>query len=237
MRPRRCEGVSLISLTFYRGPGYYAHLLPGERSPVPEEILNVVSVVDVYKFGNNVKFLEQETASTTLENDCMSLSTASSASHTTPMPALLSQTKLIPSDENPNLEAQYPTGFLDRDDQQIDLQRNNSWTIALSEISTIEMVECTAINTFAPFILCNELVSMMRQVDASERRFIVNVSAMEGQFYRKKTHDHPHTNSTISRLTRFSGQGSLQHANENLCWRFDEGEYFHDICGHRLDYG
>jgi NAD(P)-dependent dehydrogenase (short-subunit alcohol dehydrogenase family) len=201
--------VNNAAQTVRRGPGYYAHLLPGETEDVPLHILDIVSVVDVFKSGGEIKFLEQEGGMDCgLVNDVQSLAKKSAVVHA---PAMMSQAELIPSDKGGG-DAQYPTGFLDRDDQQLDMQRENSWTLSLSQITTVEMVECTAINTFAPFILCNELVGLMRQSGRKDR-FIVNVSAMEGQFYRRKTHDHPHTNmakAAFNMLTRTSAGGLMQ---------------------------
>jgi len=64
------------------------------------------------------------------------------------------------------------------------------------------------INTMAPFILNGRLKKLMcspacRGVD----RYIVNVSAMEGKFYRFKTPNHPHTNmakAALNMMTRTS---------------------------------
>lgn len=44
-------------------------------------------------------------------------------------------------------------------------------------------------------------------------RFVVNVSAMEGKFYRHKTPHHPHTNmakASLNMLTRTSAQDYAQ---------------------------
>ncbi|KAK5669378.1 hypothetical protein QVD99_003774 [Batrachochytrium dendrobatidis] len=102
----------------------------------------------------------------------------------------------------------FPDGRLDRDDQQIDLRSQNSWTMQIGQISTVEMLECHVINAFAPWVLISELKSLMEATgnpvifetsatasDVSEDtsiksscdKYIVNVSAMEGQFYRPKT--------------------------------------------------
>jgi NAD(P)-dependent dehydrogenase (short-subunit alcohol dehydrogenase family) len=45
--------------------------------------------------------------------------------------------------------------------------------------------------------------------DPEEKRFIINVSAMEGMFYRKKSVTHPHTNmakAALNMMTRTSGE-------------------------------
>jgi NAD(P)-dependent dehydrogenase (short-subunit alcohol dehydrogenase family) len=185
-------------------------MIPCESEDVDKRILDVISVIDVVKNGGETRFLEQDGGKDSgLVNEVQSL--ANVGINSMSASAGMSQVELIASDGKGG-EAQYPTGFLDRDDQQLDMQRENSWTLSLSQITTVEMVECTAINTFAPFILCNELVGMMRLSERKDR-FIVNVSAMEGQFYRRKTHDHPHTNmakAAFNMLTRTSAGGLMQ---------------------------
>jgi len=53
------------------------------------------------------------------------------------------------------------------------------------------------INAIAPFALNSRLLPLMLGVGEGtprEPKFIINVSAMEGKFYRFKTPHHPHTN-------------------------------------------
>eukprot|EP01050_Picozoa_sp_SAG11_P005140 SAG11_NODE_350_length_10389_cov_6.616618_5_plen_150_part_00 len=67
-----------------------------------------------------------------------------------------------------------------------------------------------AINTLAPFVLNAKLKPLLcspRAVESGDPRFVVNVSAMEGKFYRTKTASHPHTNmakAALNMLTRTS---------------------------------
>lgn len=65
------------------------------------------------------------------------------------------------------------------------------------------MVEVQAVNVIAPFILVRNLHALMDR--ASGAKFVVNVSAMEGQFYRWKPSYHPHTNmgkAALNMMTR-----------------------------------
>lgn len=48
--------------------------------------------------------------------------------------------------------------------QQVDMRTENSWTQTLSEVNSVELVECHAINTFAPFIITSELKPLMDRV-------------------------------------------------------------------------
>lgn len=102
----------------------------------------------------------------------------------------------------------FPPGVLDADGQQLDLRPVNSWSLALPQVSTREMLEVHLVNAAAPFMLCAGLQPLLL-ASPHERRFIVNVSAMEGQFGRRhKTERHPHTNmakAALNMLTRTSG--------------------------------
>jgi NAD(P)-dependent dehydrogenase (short-subunit alcohol dehydrogenase family) len=94
----------------------------------------------------------------------------------------------------------FPIGKLDADLQQVDLRKTNSWRLRLGEIPTTEMLEVQLVNSVAPFVLCNRLVSLMRR-DYTGQKHIVNVTAMEGKFFRfKKDERHPHTNMAKAAL-------------------------------------
>lgn len=104
-------------------------------------------------------------------------------------------------------EAHFPLAVLDLDGQQVDLRETNSWKLKLGEISTLEVLEVHLVNSIAPFVLSNHLLPAMLR-SPHPRRFIVHVSAMEGQFAREsKTEFHPHTNmakAALNMLTRTS---------------------------------
>jgi len=54
-----------------------------------------------------------------------------------------------------------------------------------------------AINALAPFILNSRLRGLL-EATPDRPAFVVNVSAMEGKFYRYKTPYHPHTNTLFA---------------------------------------
>ncbi len=94
----------------------------------------------------------------------------------------------------------FPEGKLDADLQQVDLRTVNSWRLRLGEIQTSEMLELQLVNAVAPFVLCNRLTAMMKR-DNTGQKHMVNVSAMEGKFFRFKKDDrHPHTNMAKAAL-------------------------------------
>ncbi|MEP6481456.1 MAG: SDR family NAD(P)-dependent oxidoreductase [Rhodoglobus sp.] len=90
-----------------------------------------------------------------------------------------------------------------------DLAHVNSWTQHVDEVDPLEMLEVQLANTTAPFILVSRLRPAMA-ASAAHRKYIVNVSAMEGVFGRGyKGPGHPHTNmakAAVNMLTRTSAR-------------------------------
>lgn len=128
------------------------------------------------------------------------------ASHRAHDSAALSQIALVEGDEERSTQI-FPTGALDADLQQIDLRTHNSWRLLAHEVPTIELLEVQLVNAVAPFVLNARLRPLMQRTTSHDKH-IVNVSAMEGQFYRAyKTDRHPHTNmakAALNMLTRTS---------------------------------
>jgi len=102
----------------------------------------------------------------------------------------------------------FPLGRLDEEGQQVDLRHANSWTLGLQEVPLSELLQTLTVNSVAPFLLISRLTPLLQR-SPSPRKFIVNVSAMEGQFGRvSKGCKHPHTNmakAALNMLTRTSG--------------------------------
>jgi NAD(P)-dependent dehydrogenase (short-subunit alcohol dehydrogenase family) len=90
-----------------------------------------------------------------------------------------------------------------------DLDHVNSWTQHVQEVDPLEMLEVQLANTTAPFILVSRLRPAMR-ASTARRKYVVNVSAMEGVFGRGyKGPGHPHTNmakAAVNMLTRTSAR-------------------------------
>ncbi|MCA4131489.1 SDR family NAD(P)-dependent oxidoreductase [Arthrobacter sp. M4] len=93
-----------------------------------------------------------------------------------------------------------------------DLATVNSWTQVVDEVDPLEMLEVQLCNVTAPFLLVSRLRGAMRRSTA-RRKYIVNVSAMEGQFSRAyKGPGHPHTNmakASLNMMTRTSAKEML----------------------------
>jgi NAD(P)-dependent dehydrogenase (short-subunit alcohol dehydrogenase family) len=80
------------------------------------------------------------------------------------------------------------------------------------QVSTGELAEVMAINAIAPTILNGRLKPLL-QASPARFKFIVNVSAMEGKFYRWKSENHPHTNmakAALNMMTRTSAQDYIR---------------------------
>ena len=108
-------------------------------------------------------------------------------------PAELSQVRLL-AEESAGQKHLFPEGRLDQDLQQVDLRGRNSWRLLMAEVSSVELLEVHLINAVAPFIINARLKQLMLRTPERDKHN-VNVSAVEGQFYRNfKTTLHPHTN-------------------------------------------
>ncbi len=120
--------------------------------------------------------------------------------------AELSQLRLL-ADDGLHDAGLFPEGRLDQDLQQVDLRGRNSWRLLLDEVPTIELLETQLVNAVAPFVLNARLKHLLVRAPGRDQH-VVNVSAVEGQFYRRfKTTRHPHTNmakAALNMMTRTS---------------------------------
>jgi NAD(P)-dependent dehydrogenase (short-subunit alcohol dehydrogenase family) len=142
--------------------------------------------------------------------------------------AVLSQVPLLAEDLEHG-PASFPVGRLDADLQQVDQRSFNSWRMTLAEVPTAELLEVHLVNAVAPFVLNARLKPLLSRAGSRDAH-IVNVSAMEGQFYRRwKTDRHPHTNmakAALNMMTRTSAADYLRdgiHMNSvDTGWVTDE---------------
>ncbi len=120
---------------------------------------------------------------------------------------MLPSTDMLPDRQSKGRNDLFPIGVLDKDLQQVDLSDRNSWRLTLAEVSSVELLETQLVNAVAPFVLNARLKPLMLRTPGRDKH-IVNVSAVEGQFYRRlKTTRHPHTNmakAALNMMTRTS---------------------------------
>jgi NAD(P)-dependent dehydrogenase (short-subunit alcohol dehydrogenase family) len=178
-RPRLDFIINNACQTVRRPPAFYAHMMEGETTALKDMPEDTRKLIGEFE--------------------------TSDVAGLVPAPRL-SQVPLLVED----LVAQgdlFPEGRLDSDLQQVDLRGRNSWRLLLAEVSTFEMLEVQLVNAVAPFIFNARLKALMTRTPERDKH-IVNVSAMEGQFYRRfKTTRHPHTNmakAALNMMTRTS---------------------------------
>ena len=120
--------------------------------------------------------------------------------------AVLSQRRYLDEDFIDD-EGLFPRDRFDEDRQQVDLREVNSWRLRMHEVETPELLEVQLVNAIAPYILNARLKPLMVRTP-DRHKHVVNVSAVEGQFYRTtKTDKHPHTNmakAALNMMTRTS---------------------------------
>jgi NAD(P)-dependent dehydrogenase (short-subunit alcohol dehydrogenase family) len=175
--------------TVRRPPEFYRHMLERERQAadmMPEPIRGVLGEVDGLRGAELIAPGPASLAPGAPTSD-------------------LSQLQLLPEDGTAG--HLFPAGRLDQDLQQVDLRDRNSWRLTLAEVSSVELLETQLVNAVAPFVLNARLKPLMLRTPDRDKH-IVNVSAVEGQFYRRfKTTKHPHTNmakAALNMMTRTS---------------------------------
>lgn len=196
--PRLDLLINNAAQTVRRPPGFYAHLMENETKPQKA-------------LSENSQYLlrEYETCKNKL-NEIFQISPGQGSNLPVswhdqgPGIGLRASAKLsqIPYNYDNSLLAEkvFPKGELDVDLQQVDLRKTNSWRLKLGEVETPEMLEVQLVNAVAPFVLNNRLVNLMKRDDTGQKH-IVNVTAMEGKFYRfTKADRHPHTNMAKAAL-------------------------------------
>ncbi len=180
--------INNAAQTVRRAPGSYSALVEAERTPAPE-------IVDVITFDR-------------VSDAHPAALTGSLAEHQTPH--ALTQLALAARSASPDRIA---TGTaIDAGGLLPDTAPVNSWTQRVHEVDAMELLEVQLCNQTAPFILVSRLRPAMA-ASTSRRKYIVNVSAMEGQFSRAyKGPGHPHTNmakAALNMLTRTSAAEML----------------------------
>ncbi|MDA8422619.1 MAG: SDR family oxidoreductase [Nitrospiraceae bacterium] len=206
--------INNAAQTVRRPPGFYAHLMEKEKighsllSPEAQKLLIDHEACKKQLASFSRKNAEQESALPAAWHDQVpGIGLRESAR--------LSQIPYCP-DDSLVAEEIFPHGRLDADLQQVDLRKTNSWRLRLGEIPTTEMLEVQLVNAVAPFILCNRLVSLMRR-DYTGQKHIVNVTAMEGKFFRfKKDERHPHTNMAKAALNMMTHTSAEDLAKDGI---------------------
>jgi NAD(P)-dependent dehydrogenase (short-subunit alcohol dehydrogenase family) len=198
--------------TVRRPPEFYAHMMAGETAALADMPEHVRRLVGAYEGLRGYRLLpeagSEATAERALQRSLVDVAGLARA-------AELSQVPLLPEE----LEAQqdlFPQGRLDMDLQQVDLRGRNSWRLLLAEVSSVELLEVHLVNAVAPFIFNARLKPLMLATTERDKH-IVNVSAVEGQFYRTfKTTRHPHTNMAKAALNMMTRTAATDYHNDGI---------------------
>ena len=196
--------------TVRRPPEFYAHMMAGETGALAGLPDRVRDVVGAYEGLRGYHLLPEAGASAggALARNLAEVAGLARA-------AELSQVALLP-EEREAQKALFPEGQLDQDLQQVDLRDRNSWRLLLAEVSTVELLEVHLVNAVAPFVLNARLKPLLLRAPGRDKH-IVNVSAVEGQFYRRfKTTRHPHTNMAKAALNMMTRTAAADYHHDGI---------------------
>jgi NAD(P)-dependent dehydrogenase (short-subunit alcohol dehydrogenase family) len=195
--------------TVRRPPDFYAHMMAGETAAVHEMPEHVRQLLGAYEGLRGYHMLPEADATALAAGT--KLAEVAGLTHA----AELSQVALLPEEQIAQKDL-FPEGRLDQDLQQIDLRGRNSWRLLLAEVSTVELLEVQLVNAVAPFVLNARLKPLMLRTPERDKH-IVNVSAVEGQFYRRfKTTRHPHTNMAKAALNMMTRTAAADYHNDGI---------------------
>ncbi len=196
--------------TVRRPSGFYGHLLAAELEPTTDpRIGRLVEAWDGYR---SRKLAAPDTGVDALAG--IRAADALDPVGLTHAP-LLSQVPLL-RDDLVTSEHIFPRDSLDADLQQVDLRSVNSWRLTLAEVPVVELLEVQLVNAVAPFVLNSRLKPLMLKTPSRDKH-IVNVSAVEGQFYRSaKTDRHPHTNMAKAALNMMTRTSAPDYAKDGI---------------------
>ncbi len=184
--------------TVRRPPDFYEHMMERENGSLHDLPPEAAKLLGAYEGLRGYHMLPEGDAAVATRR----MSQVAGLTHA----AELSQIPMLP-DELAAQKDLFPEGKLDQDLQQVDLRERNSWRLLMHEVPAVELLEVQLVNAIAPFILNARLKPLMLRAPERDKH-IVNVSAVEGQFYRKfKTTRHPHTNmakAALNMMTRTS---------------------------------
>ena len=210
--------------TVRRTPGSYAPLVEGESAPLPAgvalpELVTFDRISEAHPAAIAGALSDTAVAHHVGESDEVALAAHNAAS----------LTALALKAGHASLDAHLTGTAVDAGGLLPDVQLNNSWTQTVEEVDPLELLEVQLCNSIAPFLLVSRLRPALAAGAArasSGRAYVVNVSAMEGQFSRRyKGAGHPHTNmakAALNMMTRTSS-GEMFETDRILMTAVDTG--------------
>lgn len=209
--------------TVRRSPGAYSQLLEMESAPLPED-----RVLPEMVTFDRISEAHPAAIAGALGDVAVAHHEGESEAHAVAAHNAATLTALALKAGNASLEAHLAGTAVDAGGLLPDLQTTNSWTQHVDEVDPLELLEVQFCNSIAPFLLISRLRPAMREAvrRGARRAYVVNVSAMEGQFSRRyKGPGHPHTNmakASLNMLTRTSA-GEMFESDQILMTAVDTG--------------
>ena len=202
--------INNAAQTVRRSPGSYAPLADAELAPLPDGPLP-----ELVTFGHTNDAHPLALAASISAHPLLAVAASDAAA--------LTEASLAPGSSS---LARLAAGTaIDAGGLLPDHHGINSWTQHVHEVDPLEMLEVQLANTTAPFLLISRLRPAMA-ASAARRKYVVNVSAMEGVFSRRyKGPGHPHTNmakAALNMLTRTSA-GEMLESDGILMMSVDTG--------------
>ncbi|MEY2849058.1 MAG: hypothetical protein RI885_1725 [Actinomycetota bacterium] len=187
--------INNAAQTVRRSPGAYAPLAEAEGSPLPDGPLP-----ELLTFGHTADAHPTALAESVAAHPILAAAGGRDAAELTALAMAAGSSSLDRLAAGTAIDA---GGLLP------DHHDENSWTQFVHEVDPLEMLEVQLANVTAPFLLVSGLRPALA-ASAARRTYVVNVSAMEGQFGRRyKGPGHPHTNmakAAMNMLTRTSAK-------------------------------
>ena len=205
--PRLDALINNACQTVRRPSGWYDHVLAAEQAPV--------GALERAFLERNRALVGELAAGDADRGELARLAGAEIRATGLWRSAVLSQVPLLAEDLERGGHL-YPEGRLDQDLQQVDLRDFNSWRMTLADVPTAELLEVHLVNAVAPFVLNARLRPLLAAVPTNDAH-VVNVSAMEGQFYRRwKTDKHPHTNMAKAALNMMTRTSAIDYVRDGV---------------------
>lgn len=239
--------INNAAQTVRRSPGAYSNLTAGEDLPLPRDVklpqivqfdrisdahpANLAGTLAAYQHTHATDEAEPQPDA---GRDVHAPGVTPAAGPLNPSDAhdparsAAAMTSLALSAGQASLEAHRAGTAVDAGGLLPDVVDTNSWKQKVEEVDPLELLEVQLCNSTAPFLLVSRLRPAMRAAVArgARRAYVVNVSAMEGQFSRRyKGPGHPHTNmakAALNMMTRTSA-GEMFATDKILMTAVDTG--------------
>lgn len=239
--------INNAAQTVRRSPGAYSNLTAGEELPLPRDVklpqivqfdrisdahpANLAGTLAAYQHTHATDEAEPQPDA---GRDVHAPGVTPAAGPLNPSDAhdparsAAAMTSLALSASQASLEAHQAGTAVDAGGLLPDVVDTNSWKQKVEEVDPLELLEVQLCNSTAPFLLVSRLRPAMRAAVArgARRAYVVNVSAMEGQFSRRyKGPGHPHTNmakAALNMMTRTSA-GEMFATDKILMTAVDTG--------------